>query len=157
MKRIFVMLLVVLCAFGTLSMLRMHSAFASPIDSCPSTPVPETTGVGYGSTAAYVSITIWKDCDGYYYASANSVPQANGAAFTGTLTLDTTSGKNPVPVKCGVGICNTPHTPVDSASYMLWHYEINNGWQFYNFSGDVLLLENCQPCDQITSLPTSPV
>ena len=152
-KRSFVALLL-LCSFVLLNVFYAPSAFAysTAAHACRSTPLPASTGVGYGSTSAQVSVTLWKDCFRNYYASANSVKQSDGNAFTGTLYFTYYNSQNSPSVAkatCGAGVCDTDHIPLDDDSYtMSWAYVTNNGWQFHSVSGAAQLDSSlCDKCE----------
>lgn len=164
-KRIFVILLLlgVSVASSTASApsASAHSTHSTSARTCPSA-LWSSAGNGFGLSDGFVSVALWKDCNGTYYASANSSTQSDGHAFTGNLYLRvvTPNGvSTPGHAQCGAGICDTNHVLVTSDSKMYWQYDTNNGWLFYNFSGTAHpenLNGPCSsPCSGMFSFPDS--
>lgn len=122
----------------TFSSFAAHSAYAASVNvahsvkaqSCPSAS-SQSTGAGTGSTPAQVSVTLWKDCSGNYYASANLTKDSNGFAFGGTLIfyyiypIDNT--QQSVTASCNqAGICDTKHVSLTN----VWPNQPSISWEF---------------------------
>ncbi len=107
------------------------SAFAKSL-RCP-TPYSNTTTVEYGFTSAHVSVTVWRGCDGGYYASAYSFQDSNGFAFHGTVKIINAGASDGLSTTCNrVGICNSPELYPGSGDSLYAQYCNNNGV----FNGD---------------------
>src|SRR5438552_1739850 len=117
-KRQFILSMITLCACFVFSISTVPNASAHTTSSQAClTAYSNTTTVWYGSTDAHVSLTVWHNtCNHTVYASANSVRDSNGFAFTGTVEIVATNGSVTESKHCSTsGTCDTPGIPEQSA------------------------------------------
>src|SRR5579884_2523564 len=111
------------------------ATFARPLTpKCSSVPVWKTYEAK-GQTSAYVSLAIWKDCTGRFYASATSVRDENGFGFTGSVWLrlipknmSDIDSHDSLRTYCVPGAtCETDHINPTRYYYVIGKFETDNG------------------------------
>lgn len=108
-----------------------HARF-SPTDpgQCSDTWYQESETDAYGSTSAYVSFSLWKQCStGRFFASIHSFADAHGWAFHGTLYLKTDHGGfASVNDTHGAGIYDTPALSMQGDAFSTISFVSNGGF-----------------------------
>lgn len=106
-----------------------HSSSAMSSLSCPS-EVAGSYVEAEGSTPAYVTLTLWKNCAGTFYAQADIVSY-NGWVFTGTVSIFDQRGDESSSYCSSAGICDSSFLSSPIASIQ---YQTNRG-DFYYLDG----------------------